>query len=164
MLVRVDLSRILIREMTDTQFITLVECDGSRSFPIAIGLPEAFAIERRLRKIEVPRPQTHDLLSSVVAHMGGILKRIVIHSLDEGTFFANLVLEHEGDEIEIDCRPSDAIAFGVAEDVPMYVAEDVLSEASADAEAQAGLGDGPEESSGWSSEFEDDEDDDESWL
>ena len=163
MLVRVDLSRILIREMTDTQFITLIESEGSRSFPIAIGLPEAFAIGRRLRKIEVPRPQTHDLLSSVVAHMGGILKRIVIHSLDEGTFFANLVLDHDGEEIEIDCRPSDAIAFGVAEDVPMYVAEDVLSEASADAKEQEGFGESSEESSGWSPDLEDDEDD-ESWL
>ena len=55
MLVRVDLGRILIREMTDTQFITLVECEGGRSFPIAIGLPEAFAIERRLKGIDIAR-------------------------------------------------------------------------------------------------------------
>ena len=165
MLVRVDLSRILIREMTDTQFITLVESDGTRSFPIAIGLPEAFAIERRLRKIDVPRPQTHDLLASVVAHMGGVLKRIVIHSLEDGTFFANIVLDQDGEDIEIDSRPSDAIALGVAEDVPMFVSEEVLSEASQDAEAQSGYGSESEESTDWSSELEDDdEDDDEPWL
>ena len=165
MLVRVDLSRILIREMTDTQFITLEECEGTRQFPIAIGLPEAFAIERRLRKIEAPRPQTHDLLSSVLAHMGGVLTRIVIHSLEDGTFFANIVVEQDGEEIEIDSRPSDAIALGVAEDVPMFVEETVLSEASQDAIANSGQGDGSEGSMDWSSDLDEDEDDeDDSWL
>jgi len=164
MLVRVDLSRILIREMTDTQFITLEECDGTRAFPIAIGLPEAFAIERRLRKIEAPRPQTHDLLSSVVGQMGGLLKRIIIHSLEDGTFFANIVIEQDGEEIEIDSRPSDAIALGVAEDVPMYVEETVLTEASQDATAEGAQGDGEEESMDWSSDMDEDEDDEDSWL
>lgn len=162
MLVQVDLSRILIREMTDTQFITLTECDGERSFPIAIGLPEAFAIERRMRRIEVPRPQTHDLLADVVRQLDGTLDRIVIHSLQDGTFFASLMIEKDGEEIEVDCRPSDAIALGVAETVPMYVAEDVLAEASKDVDDAAG--EMPEDS-GWSPEFgDDDEDDDESWL
>lgn len=162
MLVQVDLSRILIREMTDTQFITLTECDGERSFPIAIGLPEAFAIERRMRRIEVPRPQTHDLLADVVRQLDGTLDRIVIHSLQDGTFFASLMIEKDGEEIEVDCRPSDAIALGVAEAVPMFVAEDVLAEASKDVDDAAG--EMPEDS-GWNPEFgDDDEDDDESWL
>jgi bifunctional DNase/RNase len=162
MLVQVDLSRILIREMTDTQFITLTECDGERSFPIAIGLPEAFAIERRMRRIEVPRPQTHDLLADVVRQLDGTLDRIVIHSLQDGTFFASLMIEKDGEEIEVDCRPSDAIALGVAEAVPMFVAEDVLAEASKDVDDAAG--EMPEDS-GWNPEFgDDDEDDDETWL
>ena len=163
MLVRVDLGRILIREMTDTQFITLVECEGGRSFPIAIGLPEAFAIERRLRKVEVPRPQTHDLLSSVVGHLGGQLDRIVIHALDEGTFYANLVLHKDGEEILIDARPSDAIAFGVAEDAPIFVAEEVLAEASEDPVSDE---DGFEVDLGWSSDMteeEEEDDEDDSW-
>jgi len=165
MLVRVDLARISIREMTDTQFITLVECDGDRSFPIAIGLPEAFAIERRLRRIEVPRPQTHDLLGSVIVHLEGSLQRIVIHSLDQGTYYASLMILKDGEEIEVDCRPSDAIALGIAERVPMFVNEDVLQEAVADAAAEEEAS-GTKEDEGWSPEFgdDDDDDDDESWL
>ena len=135
MAVLMDLSRIFIREMTDMQIIELSEVDGDRTFPIVIGLPEAFAIERRLKGIEVPRPQTHDLLASIIRHMGGKLKRIVINDLAEGTFFAKLVIDHDGQEVEVDSRPSDAIALGVAEDVPIYVAEHVLSQTQADAEA-----------------------------
>ena len=66
MSVQVELSRIFIREMTEMQIIELTELEGSRSFPIVIGLPEAFAIERRLKGIEIARPQTHDLLGTVV--------------------------------------------------------------------------------------------------
>lgn len=162
MLVRVDLARILIREMTDTQFITLMECDGDRSFPIAIGLPEAFAIERRLRRVEIPRPQTHDLLASMIVILGGTLERIEIRSLEQGTFFASLMIEKDGEMIEVDCRPSDAIAIGVMDRVPMFVHEDVLQEASADADDQAA---GPSGSEGWAPEFDDDEDDeDEGWT
>lgn len=135
MVVQMELSRILIREMTDMQIIELSEVDGDRTFPIVIGLPEAFAIERRLKGIEIPRPQTHDLLASVITHLGGSLKEIVINDLKDGTFFAMLVVEHDGREIEIDSRPSDAIALGVAEGVPIFVAEHVLSATENDAGA-----------------------------
>lgn len=133
MAVQMELSRIFIREMADMQIIELTEIDGERTFPIVIGLPEAFAIERRLKGIEIPRPQTHDLLASVIRHLGGELKRIIINDLSEGTFYAQLIVEQDGQEIEIDSRPSDAIALGVAESVPIYVAEHVLSQTEADA-------------------------------
>ena len=133
MAVLMELSRIFIREMTDMQIIELSEVDGDRTFPIVIGLPEAFAIERRLKGIEIPRPQTHDLLASVIRHLGGKLKRIVINDLAEGTFFAKLVIDQDGQEVEVDSRPSDAIALGVAEDAPIYVAEHVLAQTQADA-------------------------------
>src|SRR6266850_5866698 len=109
-MVLMELSRIFIREMTDMQIIELTEVDGDRTFPIVIGLPEAFAIERRLKGIEIPRPQTHDLLASVIRELGGKLNRIVINDLAEGTFFAKLVIDQDGREIEVDSRPSDAIA------------------------------------------------------
>jgi bifunctional DNase/RNase len=133
MAVLMELSRIFIREMTDMQIIELSEVDGDRTFPIVIGLPEAFAIERRLKGIEIPRPQTHDLLASVIRQLGGKLKRIVINDLAEGTFFAKLVIDQDGQEVEVDSRPSDAIALGVAEDAPIYVAEHVLAQTQADA-------------------------------
>ena len=126
MAVLMELSRIFIREMTDMQIIELTEVGGERTFPIVIGLPEAFAIERRLKGLEIPRPQTHDLLASVITTLGGTLKEIVVNDLTDGTFYAKLVIECNGEEVEIDSRPSDAIALGVAEDVPIYVAEHVL--------------------------------------
>ncbi len=139
MAVRMELSRIFIREMMDMQIIELSEVDGDRTFPIVIGLPEAFAIERRLKGIEIPRPQTHDLLASVVGHLGGRLKEIVISDLLDGTFYAKLIIEQDGQEIEVDSRPSDAIALGVAEDVPIYVAEDVLAQTESDSSSQFDL-------------------------
>jgi bifunctional DNase/RNase len=118
------------------QIIELTEIDGERTFPIVVGLPEAFAIERRLKGIEIPRPQTHDLLASTIKHLGGELKRILIDDLTEGTFYAKLIVEQDGREIIIDSRPSDAIALGVAEDVPIHVAEHVLVAAQADGDME----------------------------
>jgi bifunctional DNase/RNase len=138
MAVLMELSRIFIREMTDMQIIELTEVDGDRTFPIVIGLPEAFAIERRLKGIEIPRPQTHDLLANVIRELGGKLSRIVISDLAEGTFFAKLIVEQDGHEVEIDSRPSVAIALGVAEDVPIYVAEHVLEQTEADSTTKNG--------------------------
>ena len=126
MAVRMELSRILIREMTDMQLIELAEVEGERSFPIVIGLPEAFAIDRRLKGLEYPRPQTHDLLASSIRALHGRLREIHINDLSEGTFFALLVVDTKDGPIEIDARPSDAIALGIAEDVPIFVAEHVL--------------------------------------
>ena len=137
MTVQMELSRIFIREMTEMQIIELTEVDGERTFPIVIGLPEAFAIERRLKGIEIPRPQTHDLLASVIDHLGGTLVRTVITHLSEGTFYARLIVDQDGREIEIDSRPSDAIALGVAQNVPIFVAEEVLEQIQADQECIA---------------------------
>ena len=90
MAVLMELSRILIRELSDYQLIELREADGDRSFPIVIGLPEAQAIERRLKGIEIKRPQTHDLLAAVIDELGGKLLSITINDLSEHTFFASL--------------------------------------------------------------------------
>lgn len=145
MSVRMELSRILIRELVDYQIIELREAEeftddegldqvrqieDGRAFPIVIGLPEAQAIERRLSGTEIKRPQTHDLLASIIDSMGGALESIAITDLQEHTFFAELRLRlADGTRVEVDSRPSDAIALGIAENVPIYVAEHVLDEA-----------------------------------
>jgi bifunctional DNase/RNase len=142
MAVRMELSRILIRELNDCQIIELREApsngaapegdqngDGRRAFPIVIGLPEAQAIERRIKGMTIKRPQTHDLLAQVIQTLGGELKSITITDLAEGTFFATLDVLKEGGLLHIDSRPSDAIALGVANDVPIYVEEHVLDAA-----------------------------------
>ena len=133
MLVPVHLSRILIREMADMQVIELSESGGKRRFPIVIGLPEAFAIDRRIKGVQVARPQTHDLLAETIRALGGSLRAIHIHDLESGTFFAKLVIDRDGEVVEVDSRPSDAIALGVADGVPILVEEHVIEEASADA-------------------------------
>ena len=130
MAVQMELSRILIRELTDYQLIELREVGGDRGFPIVIGLPEAQAIERRLKGLTGPRPQTHELMATIIEELGGELIGITIADLDDHTFYANLSIRMADGEVrEIDSRPSDAIALGVATSVPIYVAEHVLEEA-----------------------------------
>jgi hypothetical protein len=124
-----DLRRIIISEVDDHQVIILKEVDGDRSFPIVIGIFEATSIDRRVRGMHAPRPLTHDLITAVVEQMGGEIQDIVISDLKEHTYFAKLRVRSEGELIEVDCRPSDAIALAVTARVPIYVAEDVLGEA-----------------------------------
>lgn len=133
MAVRMELSRILIRELNDFQIIELREVlddeddDAGRAFPISIGLPEAQAIERRLSGVQVKRPQTHDLLASVIQTLGASLESVTVTDLAEGTFYATLdVRDPQGERIQIDARPSDAIALGIGLSVPIYVEEHVL--------------------------------------
>ena len=126
--VRMDLSRIVIQELLDHQVIVLRERDGSREFSIVIGTFEALAIDRRVKGIRNQRPLTHDLMSSVLDELDADLERIVIHDLRDHTFFAKLVIRHEGRLLEVDSRPSDAIALGVAENAAIYVDERVLAE------------------------------------
>lgn len=124
-----ELRRIIISEVDEQQVIVLREVDGERSFPIVIGLFEATSIDRRVKGIVSPRPLTHDLIATVVEQMGGEVQDIVISDLKDHTYFARLRVRHEGELIEVDCRPSDAIAVAVTAKVPIYVSEDVLGEA-----------------------------------
>lgn len=127
--VQMDLRRIIISEVDDHQVIILKEVDGDRSFPIVIGIFEATSIDRRVKGMQAPRPLTHDLIAAVVEQMGGEIQDIVISDLKEHTYFAKLRVRNEGELVEVDCRPSDAIALAVTAKVPIYVSEDVLGEA-----------------------------------
>jgi bifunctional DNase/RNase len=133
MYVRMELSRVIITETSPQQVIFLKESDGERTFPIMIGVSEALAIDRRWKDTEMLRPMTHDLLASVIGAMGGRVQKILINDLREHTFYATLVLERNGETLEIDSRPSDAIALGVAFDTPIFVADHVLDEVMKDA-------------------------------
>jgi bifunctional DNase/RNase len=128
MSIQMELHRIIISEMQDRQIIYLKEVDGEREFPIQIGNGEAYAIDRRLKGHPTPRPLTHDLLASVIEHMGGQIDRIEIDNLQDATFYAKIHIRHDGETVEVDSRPSDAIALGVASNVPIYVAEHVLDQ------------------------------------
>jgi uncharacterized protein len=130
MSVQMELHRIIINEVADQQIIVLREVDGKRMFPIVIGTVEAVAIDRRLKGIATPRPMTHDLLASVIEQMGGSVESIEINNLQDHTFFARIHIARNGDKFEVDSRPSDAIALGIATSVPIFVAEHVLDEVS----------------------------------
>ena len=130
MSVQMELHKIIISEMQDQQIIVLKEVDGERKFPIVIGSSEAYAIDRRLKGIPTPRPLTHDLLANVIETMGGYIDRIEINDLQAHTFFARVHIRQNGKTIEVDSRPSDAIALGIATVVPIFVAEHVLEEVS----------------------------------
>ena len=124
--VRMDLARIVINDTSEQQIIVLKERNGGRQFPIVIGMSEAWAIDRRVKNITTPRPLTHDLLANVIRELEAELEKIVVHDLREHTFFAKLVIRHNGALVEVDSRPSDAIALGVASDTPIYVEDSVL--------------------------------------
>ncbi|MGL6094984.1 MAG: bifunctional nuclease family protein [Fimbriiglobus sp.] len=124
-----ELRRIIINEIDDHQVIVLRELDGERSFPIVIGLFEATSIDRRVKGIPTPRPLTHDLITNTVDQLGAEVQDIIISDLREHTYYAKLRIRHEGELVEVDCRPSDAIAVAVTAKVPIYVNEEVLGEA-----------------------------------
>lgn len=128
MLVPMQLAKIIIVENGDSQVIVLREREGDRHFPILIGIAEALAIDRGVKGLQTARPMTHDLITSVIKQLDAELEQIVIHELRDHTFFAKLILRRDGELIEIDSRPSDAIALGVVEDTPIMVEDDVLRE------------------------------------
>lgn len=123
-----ELIRIIINDNNDQQIIFLKEIDGDRTFPIVIGPFEASSIDRRVKGLPAPRPLTHDLLSNTIEQLGGEVQDIYINELRDHTYFAKLRIRHEGETLEIDSRPSDAIAVAVTVDVPIFVAEDILDE------------------------------------
>ena len=126
MQVEMQLVRIVISETDDRQIIILKEIDGDRHFPIVIGISEAAAIDRRLKKHPTPRPPTHELLASVIEKLGGVIERVVINDLRDRTFFALLQVRQGKKVLQIDSRPSDAIALGIGSGVPIFVEEKVL--------------------------------------
>jgi hypothetical protein len=128
--IEVELSRIIINEASDQQVIVLKEINGSRGFPIVIGIVEIFAIDRRLKGLQPPRPMTHDLLADVLNSLGAKIEKIVITDLLNHTFYAKLYISLDGKTVEVDSRPSDAIALSVGVGAPIFVAEHVFDKAS----------------------------------
>ena len=132
MLVPMQLSRIIISEINDQQVIYLREVDGERMFPILIGIFEATSIDRRVKGQIPPRPLTHDLLKNAIEELGGEVEDVVINNLLDHTYFAVIRIRREGELIEVDARPSDAITLSVHFDphLPIYVDDTVLDEVS----------------------------------
>ena len=129
--VPVELNRILINEKSDHQVIVLKELNGDRTMAIVIGIVEIFAIDRRLKGIEPPRPMTHDLMASIIEELDAHLVKVVIDNLQNHTYFAKLhLMKSDQSTIIVDSRPSDAIALAVASDTPLFVSQHVWDQAS----------------------------------
>ena len=133
MYVPMELSKVLITEFKGDQYIFLREKEGQRTFPIVIGMNEALAIDRRLKGHETLRPMTHELLANVIEALGGTLEKIQIDDLRHldpadmrQTFIATIFIRRGDELVEVDSRPSDAIALGAAFETPIFVAESVL--------------------------------------
>jgi bifunctional DNase/RNase len=129
-MIEVKIDSIRVSLMSQHRVVVLKEIDSDRYLPIWIGPFEADAITLQLQGVQVARPLTHDLLRSVTEQMGGKISHIIVTELKNDTFYANIVMDVNGESIEIDARPSDAIALAVRVDAPLFVAEEVMTEAS----------------------------------
>jgi bifunctional DNase/RNase len=117
--------------------LILTEAEGNQRLPIIIGSFEAQAIALELENIKPPRPMTHDLLKNFVLSFDTKIKQIYVNDLSEGTFYAQIICERDNQLIELDARPSDAIALAVRFNAPIYVNMDVLKEAGISTEPEA---------------------------
>lgn len=116
--------------------LILSEVQGNRRLPIIIGTFEAQAIALELEHIKPPRPMTHDLLKNMIQNFGAKVNQVFINDLSEGTFFAKIIYENDGQHMEQDARPSDAIALAVRFNASIYVAGEVLNEAGIASESK----------------------------
>jgi len=130
LMIEMVLSRIVTSDKRETQLIWLKEREGERSFAILIGPCEARAIEYHIKKFPTPRPLTHDLLASVITELNCQLERIEITELKNGIYFARLIIRQDGEVVEVDSRPSDAIALALRHNSPIFCAEKVIEEAA----------------------------------
>ncbi len=110
--------------------VLLKTADGNKFLPIWIGHPEAAAILMKLQSQESPRPMTHDLLSDVLEQLGAQILRITVTELRENTFYAQITVQQDGTEIEVDSRPSDAIALATRAEAPIFAADRVIEESA----------------------------------
>jgi bifunctional DNase/RNase len=118
-------------DMVGKQPIVLLKTvDGNKFLPIGIGHPEAAAILMKLQGATTPRPMTHDLLSEVLEQMDAKCEKVSVTELRDNTFFAQITISVNGSEVEIDSRPSDALALAVRVEAPIFAAEDVIEESA----------------------------------
>ncbi len=126
MLIEVRVQSLGMDRMTNHPVVVLQEVDGSRVLPIWIGPSEASAIATHLAKLPVTRPFTHDLLVSVVGGLGGCVRKAVITRVVDGTYYAELIVQQNGETFSIDSRPSDSIAIALRTQADIYANETLL--------------------------------------
>jgi hypothetical protein len=124
-----EVAGLAVDPVSKVPIVVLKERDGERAFPIWIGPAEASAIATRLEGIKLPRPLTHDLLAGTIGELGGQVVEIEVTALKGSTFFAVIRVEHGGGQLELDSRPSDAIALALRTGAQIFAHESVLATA-----------------------------------
>ena len=130
MQIEMTIKGLMIDPITNMPIIILRDQEGQRILPIWVGVFEANAIALQIENVQTPRPMTHDLLKNVIDDLSARVDRIVVTELKENTFYASITLQLNGREVEIDSRPSDALALAVRTKAPIFAAEDVIAESA----------------------------------
>ena len=126
-MVEVRLRAVRVDLQSNTPVLLLQESEGlGRTLPIFIGAPEATAIAFALQGMDTPRPMTHDLIRDLLESLGAQVARVVVTELRTSTYYADIVLVHDGHEVPVSSRPSDAVAVAVRTGAPLYVADDLM--------------------------------------
>jgi bifunctional DNase/RNase len=136
---------IRVSLMNYQRVVILKEKDSDRYLPIWIGPAEADAIAVRLQDVQVARPLTHDLLRDLIDKLGGSVEHIIVNDLSNDTFYAKIMLQVDGRSLEVDSRPSDAIALAVRAQVPIFADESVLEKAGVRLDEETGAIEGVDE-------------------
>ena len=116
--------------------VLLKTAEGNKFLPIWIGHPEAAAILMKLQSASTPRPMTHDLVTDMLDQLGAQVTRITVTELRENTFYAQITVQQDGSEVEIDSRPSDAIALAIRAEAPIFAADEVIEESAIEFEGE----------------------------
>jgi uncharacterized protein len=126
--VEMQIRGLMIDPLTNMPIVVLKDVASDLVLPIWVGIFEANAISEELEKITRPRPVTHDLLRNMVRAFNGVVRKVVVSELRDDTFFAVIWMEHDGETVAMDARPSDAIALALRWDCPIYASRAVLND------------------------------------
>ena len=129
-MLELEIESIRVRQETQQRAVVLRVKDSDLYLPIFIGPFEVEAIRFKLMDVEVQRPMTHDLLGSVIGDLGATVESVVVSDLQNDTFYAKIVMNYNGNVVEVDSRPSDAIALAVRANAPIFASDDVIEKAA----------------------------------
>jgi len=129
-LVEMVIESVRVHMLSNRHVVILKDPEGDRYLPIWIGAWEASAIAMRLQGLAAERPLTHDLFAAALDRLGVRVERVVINELTDETYHARIHLERDGVQVEVDARPSDALALAVRAEVPIFAADEVLAQAA----------------------------------
>src|SRR5215813_8396130 len=124
--VEMKIRGLMMDPVTNMPIVVLKDVQGQAILPIWVGVYEANAIALEIEKVQTPRPMTHDLLKNVLLGLNVQVQKVVVNELREDTFYALIWVEHEGERMSIDSRPSDALALALRVDCPIFVDDTVL--------------------------------------